>query len=401
MAIVKPFKGVRPVRDKVSLVASRSYLSYSKNTLIEKLENNPYTFLHIINPDYSNNKKAKNLNHKFQMVKEKFHSFVEKGIFIEDIKDTFYIYQQSNGNDSYLGLICATSIQDYLDGTIKIHEQTLSSRENIFKEYLETTGFNAEPVLITHEDNIAIQELLVTYTQKRAEYEFTTTNQSLHKLWLMDDSSDIQLIQQEFKKMDKLYIADGHHRSASSAKLFQEYPSSNSRASFMSYLLPESQLNILNFNRLVKDLNGLSTTEFLKALEQTFQLEKSDSNIQLTKNDIGLYTSNQWYRLTHKLNDLSGVNALDPSILTDYILSPIIGINDLKTDKRISFIAGSVSNQELSSKIDNGDAVAAFVLNAVSVQQIKAVADNKEIMPPKSTYTEPKMRSGLMIYKLD
>jgi uncharacterized protein (DUF1015 family) len=401
MAIVNPFKGVRPVRDKVSLVASRSYLSYSKETLIEKLENNPYTFLHIINPDFSNKQKAKNLKHKFQMVKDKFKSFVHKGVFIEDQKDCFYIYQQTNGDNNYLGLICASSIQDYLDGTIKIHEQTLSSREDIFTDYLQTTGFNAEPVLITHQDNDSIDEILQKYTLTRAEYEFTTTNHALHKLWVMEDLSDIQFVQEEFKKMECLYIADGHHRSASSAKLFQLSPSSKCRSSFMSYLLSESQLKILNFNRLVTDINGMRAEDFLTEIAKSFQIEKSNVNIALNKNDIGLYISNQWYRLSHDFKDLSGVSSLAPSILTDYILSPIIGISDLKTDKRISFAAGSITKKDLSEKVDDGKAIAAFVLNAVSVKELKSVADNNQIMPPKSTYIEPKMRSGLMIYKID
>ena len=270
MANIRPFKAVRPTRDKVSLVASRSYLSYSEETLIEKLEHNPYTFLHIINPDYSDKQTEVKGKAKYSLVKNKFNEFKAEGVFIQDQKPKLYLYQQQKGEVIFTGIICASSVDDYLNGDIKIHEQTIARREEMFKDYLNITGFNAEPVLLTYPDQNGVNDILESYIKSRPEYEFTTTNRSIHRLWLIQDENDIQTLQDIFEKVDALYIADGHHRSASSALLCKqkrkEKPDYTGNESFnycMSYLIPESQLRILDFNRIVKDLNGLSTEEFI------------------------------------------------------------------------------------------------------------------------------------------
>ena len=277
MAKIVPFRAIRPSRDKVSLVASRSYLSYSKEILVEKLENNPYTFLHIINPDYSAGYEVNSYDEKFKLVKEKLNSFIKEGIFQKENSDSFYIYQKNNvDGNSFIGIIGAASVIDYQNGNIKIHEQTIQKREELFKTYLQTTGFNAEPVLLTYPNHQSIDKIIKRYAQTRAEYEFATTNKSQHKLWLVSDEKDIQLIEQSFSEIENLYIADGHHRFASSCLLAKESKNiNNSNTQYcMSYLIAEDQLKIISFNRLLKNLNGLSDEDFLTQIKEKYELKE-------------------------------------------------------------------------------------------------------------------------------
>ena len=412
MANIRPFKAVRPTRDKVSLVASRSYLSYSEETLIEKLEHNPYTFLHIINPDYSDKQTEVKGKAKYSLVKNKFKKFKAEGVFVQDQKPKLYLYQQQKGEVIFTGIICASSVDDYLNGNIKIHEQTISRREEMFKDYLNITGFNAEPVLLTYPDQNGVNDILESYIKSRPEYEFTTTNRSIHRLWLIEDENNIQTLQDIFEKVDALYIADGHHRSASSALLCKEkrkekpdYTGNESFNYCMSYLIAESQLRILDFNRIVKDLNGLSTEEFITSISKTYKIEKRDKSfVPDNKDEIGMYIEDNWYSLT--ANDCTFdrthcVKKLDPAILSNNILSPILGIHDLRTDKRLSFIDGTLGKSALEKAVDSGDYVVAFLLKPIAVQELKDVADARESMPPKSTYIEPKLRSGLLIYSIE
>lgn len=407
MAKIVPFRAIRPTRDKVSLVASRSYLSYSKETLTEKLKNNPYTFLHIINPDFSIGKEVKDYNQKFKLVKEKFKSFVKEGILKKDTGNHFYIYKKTNAdNNSFVGIIGAASVQDYLNGNIKIHEQTIEKREELFKTYLETTGFNAEPVLLTYPNHESIDKVIQQYTKNRAEYEFTTTNKSEHQLWLVNNENDIQLIKKSFSEIENLYIADGHHRFASSSLLNKGTKSiNNSKADYcMSYLIAENQLKIINFNRMVKSLNGLSANEFIKRIQEKYEIKEVSKAFQPTKKDeIGLYISNQWYSLIALekfVNREHCVEKLDPAILSKNILSPILNIVDPRNDKRLAFIDGTHSLEYVQSKIDSGEFEAAFILKAINTDQLKEVANKGELMPPKSTYIQPKLRSGMLIYDL-
>lgn len=412
MAIVKPFSAIRPTRDKVSLVASRSYLSYDEDTLMEKLEHNPYTFLHIINPDYSEQGAEVKGKAKYPLVKDKFHHFQEEGIFMQDEKPHFYLYQQEKGNITFTGIICASSVDDYLNGNIKIHEQTIARREEMFKDYLDSTGFNAEPVLLTYPDHPTVDNTLNKYLDQRPEYEFTTTNRAVHRLWLIQEQEDCSTIQEAFKGVDALYIADGHHRSASSALLCQqrrkENPTYTGEESFnycMSYLIPESQLRILDFNRLVSDLNGLSKESLISAIAKTYSITEVSADFTPTKKDeIGMYLAGQWYALTAKEESFDRANCvekLDPAILSKNILSPVLGIHDLRTDKRIAFVDGTLGKKALEEAVDSGNYALAFALKPIGVEQLKEVADARESMPPKSTYIEPKLRSGLLIYSID
>ena len=399
MAIVRPFKAIRPTRDKANLVATRSYLSYSDETLKEKLEHNPFTFLHIINP----NIKQKGIN-KFNAVKAKFNDFKEAGFFITEDTETFYIYQQTNENQTFEGIIGATAVADYLNGNIKKHEHTITAREKMFESYLDTTGFNAEPVLLCHQKNTAITNLIQCYKVTRAEYEFATTDKTIHKLWLVNSTKDINIIINSFKSIDNLYIADGHHRSASSALLAQNSTKKNSPY-FMSFLIDENQLNIINFNRLIKHTNGLTSDELIAEIEKSYTvIEKGSIPYSPTFTDeISMYIRGTWYSLVALPENIEQdcVSKLDPAILSNNILAPILNITDEKTDKNISFESGTTPLSIIANKIDSGEYEIAFILKPISISALKEVADNNRFMPPKSTYIEPKLRSGLTIYSLE
>ncbi len=401
MTIVRPFKAIRPERDKANLVASRSYLTYSDETIKEKLDHNPYTFLHIINPDYNNSKKATGTA-KFKLVKKKFNQFISDGILKKDDLESFYIYQKKNPLNTFTGIIGAAAVKDYQKNKIRKHEQTLTKREKMFRDYLDTTGFNADPVLLSHEPNKDIKIILEKYTITRPEYEFTTTNRSLHKLWLVNDENDIKNITNAFKGIDNIYIADGHHRCASSA-LLSENTNSELSNYFMSYLIDENQLNILNFNRLVKNLNGLTTTKLLEKIQEKYTvIHKQESIYSPTlENEISMYLDRKWYSLiATKQKHKSTADTLDPSILSKNILKPLLNIIDERTDKNISFLDGTIPLSVIKEKVDSGEYSAGFILKPISIKAIKEVADNNEIMPPKSTYVEPKLRSGLTIYSI-
>ena len=401
MVKIRPFKAIRPARDKANLVASRSYLTYSEETIKEKLDNNPYTFLHIINPDYNTKDKTVGIR-KFKLVKKKFKQFINDGILKQDNLASYYIYQKKNQHNTFTGIIGASSVEDYIDNKIKKHEQTLTKREKMFCDYLETTNFNADPVLLSHRPNKDIKQILEKYTKTRSEYEFTTTNKSLHKLWIVNNPNDIQIITNAFNKIENIYIADGHHRCASSALLSKNINSELS-SYFMSYLIDENQLNILNFNRLVKHLNGLTAEQLLKKIKDKYTVVQKKESIYspILKDEISMYIDRKWYSLiAYKTRYNSTAESLDPYILSKNILNPILKIVDERTDKNISFLEGTIPLLTLKEKVDSGEYSAAFILKPIPINLIKEVADNNETMPPKSTYVEPKLRSGLTIYPI-
>lgn len=412
MAKIKAFRAVRPTRDKAYLVASRSYLSYSENTLREKLLNNPYTFLHIINPEYSFNSPLLEGDEKYKMVKKKYEEFTHDGTFVTDAKACLYIYQQVSSENTYTGIIAASSVDDYINGVIKIHEQTIAKREAMFTIYLEATGFNAEPVLLSYSKVPRINEIMDAYMQGRPEYEFTSTNKVLHNFWLIDKDADIAEVQNLFEGVESVYIADGHHRSASSALLCKNRKGVAPNASgeeafnyFMSFLIDDEQMCIYDFNRLVSDLNGLSVDEYLSHVSEVYTLLKQDlAHEPSVKDEISMYLDGAWYSLIAKEHTFDAehcVESLDPAILSKNILEPIHDIKDIRNDKRIGFMDGKKGLEGLKSAVDSGAYSVAFALKPITFEQLKQVADNNEIMPPKSTYIEPKLRSGLTIYNID
>jgi uncharacterized protein (DUF1015 family) len=412
MAKIVPFKAIRPTRDKAYLTSSLPSYAYKRHILEVKLETNPYTFLHVINPEFrKDNKTQPNTVERFENVKEKFDEFLNNGIFTQEEKECFYIYRQTTPTNTYIGLITGIAVDDYLNGNIKVHEQTLTQREETFKMYLDVCKFNAEPVLLTYKDNEKIDAIITKYMNTRSEIEFCTTHEIKQDIWLINDENDIKSLQQEFRKINNIYIADGHHRTASSVLYAQsrrkENPNYNPHAKFnyfLSYLIPESKLNIIEYNRTVSSLNELSITSFLKKIKEKFDVDEKETEYSpIHKHNFSMYLSGKWYSLTAKkgtYNENDIVDNLDARILTKNILTPILGITDLKTDNRMGFINGTKGNEGLQQEVDNEKAVVAFGLFPVTIEQLKAVADANNIMPPKSTWIEPKMRSGLTIYDL-
>ena len=404
MVKVRPFKAIRPTRDKAHLFATRSYLTYSKETLKEKLEHNPYTFLHIINPEYKKKDRKKGFE-KFKLVKQKFEEFEKSGILKKEEKKIFYLYRQRSRSYVFEGIIAACSVDDYINGIIKGHEHTITKREQMFTNYLNTTCFNADPVLLSYKGENRINDVIKSVSRTRAEYNFTTTNKVQHQLWLIDTQEDINLICKSFKNIEKIYIADGHHRTASSALLAKKRNAKKDANSnyFMSFLIAENQLNIINFNRLLKNINNLSVTEFIEQIKNTYTVVESSFTEGKEKDEIGMYLDGKYYLLKAKKGSYRNdcVNRLDPAILFNNILSPILGIKDEKTDKNISFVAGNIPMEKIKESVDSGKFTVAFILKPIPIKALKEVADKGKIMPPKSTYIEPKLRSGLTIYPID
>lgn len=404
MAIVKPFKAVRPVKDKVHLVASRSYVSYNDEQLHAKLSENPFTFIHIINPDHDRPNPAPRASTElFRRIAHRFNEFLDEGTFVREQKPCLYLYKQDRGNAVSIGIIGVVANKDYRDGKIKKHEQTIERREALFAQYLNTVSFNAEPVLLCHENNDHIDDLYRQAMAGMPEYDFTTTDRSRHTLWAISDEQLIQDFGFAYEQLESLYIADGHHRSASSARLSEfRYPDGNVASNeacefFMAYIIPASSLSIHSFHRVIKDLNGLSKDEFLAKLVPLGNLEKiNHPMLEKHKGMIDIYLEGEWYRLDAS----SKVKPFEPdsSWLTNNILNPLLDIKDLRTDKRIRFRPGSVSVLDLASQVDSGDFACAMALHPVAFAELKHISDHGGTMPPKSTWIQPKLRSGLTVF---
>lgn len=412
MATVKPFRAYRPTPDKVHLVASRSYISYSKKELERKLDENPYSFLHVINPEHQNkkNKQSPSKSHN-QKVKERFESFVKEEILLRDNENNFYIYRQIKEGRTYTGIIGCASVVDYENNVIKKHEATITKKEVKFKNYLKDVGMNAEPVCFTYPNKNSIDKSVEELTCNRPDYDFTTTNKVRHSFWKVNDREKVLKIEAEFQKIPYLYIADGHHRSASSYLLSKELRSKRNGDDksaynyFMGIFIPESELKIYEFNRLVSDLGTLTNAELLKGIEEKFTITEHAENVFKPSaiHEIGMYLDKKWYCLKPKpksFDENHPVENLDVSILSNNLLAPILGIVDLKTDKRISFMGGMEKIQSLMHAVDSGKQKLAFTHYPISMEQLKEIADANLIMPPKSTWIEPKLRSGLTIYSL-
>ncbi len=411
MAKIIPFKAVRPTRDKVSLVASRSYQSYTQAELEARLNYNPFSFLHIINPGYKYHKDI-NGKDRYNLIRNRYLEFKEDSIFIQDKTPSYYIYKIVNREGySFSGIIAAASTEDYKNGVIKKHEETIEYREKIFKDYLKTVGFNAEPVLLTYPDSSVIKNIIKQIQKERAEFEFTTTYRDTHYMWKIEDEALVNMINLEFESIKTVYIADGHHRLASSFLLSEELKSENKKHTgkesynyFMTYLIPESDLKIYEFNRLVKDLNGLSKESFLIKLDAIFRIENRGSELYKPnkKHHFSMYLDGDFYSLYLRKNNNTFNNALDvldTHILFKTILEPLLGIYDLRNDHRIDYSHGKNDLVTIKSRIDNGEFTVGFGLVPITVKELKAIADEGLTMPPKSTFIEPKLRSGVTIYE--
>jgi len=333
--------------------------------------------------------------------------FKEDKIFIQDKEASYYIYKIVNREGQvFNGIIAATSTEDYENNIIKKHEDTIEYRESIFKDYLKTVGFNAEPVLLTYPDNPELAKLISNAQQQRAEFEFTTTYRDTHYLWIVNQLETIDHIQKAFESINTIYIADGHHRSASSSLLSKEMKTENNERYnfFMSYLIPESDLRIYEFNRLIKGLNGLGKEEFLMQLDSLYRIENRGKALYqpTKKHHFSMYLDGEFYSLfLRKSNYIfnNALDALDTQILFKTILEPILGISDLRNDNRIDYYYGKNGLLTIKRKIDDDEFTVGFGLVPISIDEMKAIADQGLTMPPKSTFIVPKLRSGITIYE--
>jgi uncharacterized protein (DUF1015 family) len=408
MPQVIPFKAVRPAADKAGLVASRSYVSYSDEDLRQKLDSNPYSFIHVIQPEYQLPEKDRTKGRdRFEKVREKYLRFIAEDIFRKDDCASLYFYSQIGPGGSYHGWIAGVSCDDYDKGKIKKHEQTLSARQSVFTDYLDFTGFNAEPVLLAYENSVRLSELKQKVMQDLPTLDFTTTDKIRHQIRVVSDPALIGQIQAEFESLSDFYIADGHHRSASSSALRARRKESNRNHTghepynyFLALLLPDSDLKILSFHRMVSDLGEMSEAEFVERIKVDFNIEDLKEPIQPKRGQI-LFHTKLGSRLLKPKSWSTATGNIDADLLTDRILSPILGIRDLRTDQRIWFNGGPGAFEEMQIEVATGRAAAGFALAPCNFEDVKIIADRGSIMPPKSTWVEPKLRSGLTIYDLN
>jgi len=411
MAKVIPFKAVRPTRAIVGLVAARPYQSYTIDERESRMDYNPYSFLHIVNPGYKYDQVITG-EERYKLVKNRYLEFKEDGVFVQDEKPSLYVYKIVNRlGQEFNGIIAAASAEDYENDIIKKHEDTIAKREKTFKTYLKTVGFNAEPVLLTYPDNNKISEIIKDTQKGHAEFEFTMTYRDTHFLWKLDDKDTINIVQKEFEQMNTIYIADGHHRSASSHLLYTEEKANNPHHNgtesynfFMSYLIPESDLVINEFNRLVKDLNGLSKEAFLIKLDELYRIEnRGTMPYNPSKpHHFSMYLDGEFYSLylrktSYKFN--TALDELDAQLLYKTILQPILGIEDLRNDNRIEYVNGRHEMITIKSSVDSGTFKVGFGMCPTTVEQMKQIANEGLKMPPKSTYILPKLRSGITVYE--
>jgi uncharacterized protein (DUF1015 family) len=414
MSKIIPFKAVRPTPDKVALVSCRNYDDYSPAELASWLNFNPYSFLHVINPAYVHSQKI-SLDKRFKGVAHKYQDFKADGIFMEEEKPVFFLYKIQTKNQSFTGIVAGTSIEDYKNNVIKKHEDTLQYRVEYFKDYLQQTGFNTEPVLITYPDNQAINSWISEKKKEQPIYNFSTTNKEKHTLWKVASDHEINWLQNKFSTIPELYIADGHHRSASAELLYdQNVDVGNQNLNyFMSFLIAESNVKIYEYNRIIRDLNGYTKDDFLEKLAVYFIIKSKEQELwkPQSKFEFGMYLDGNFYALFYKQESNNNFNGnvknqnkilenLDAQILYDKVLQPLLGIEDLRNDERIEYIPGKQSILTIKELVDEGEFEVGFMLFPSDISEIKALADNDLIMPPKSTYIEPKFRSGLMVYEL-
>lgn len=410
MCTITPFIALRPAPDKVAEVASHSVERYTKEEIAYQLAHNPFSFLHVINPE-STNWHATQTEEHLHSVRNKLKEFADRGIFIRDESPCFYVYRQIKNGRHHLGIIGLASVEDYNNSFIKIHEQTLAHREEKLKEYLDVCEFNAEPVCLTYPHNSELNKIMQEKAKETPVYDYVADGIS-HTVWIVNKAEQIEAIQHHFKNIPSIYIADGHHRAASSARLAEKRKMANPGHTgreaynfFTAALFADDELTIFSYNRIVHSLNGHNTSSFLNELKKKFAVSlynESEENNH-GSNAIRLYIGKSWYSIhidKVRGNPTDPVNNLDVSILSNQILSPILDIKDLRNDKRISFLPGVKTREQVEKTVDSGKALAAFCLYPVSFAELIAVANSGKEMPPKSTWIEPKLESGLLIYSL-
>jgi uncharacterized protein (DUF1015 family) len=402
MIELRPFRAWRPTADKAHLVGSRSYISYSKEELADKLAGNPYTFLHVIHPEEISHHPGSRTE-RFHRIRSAFKGFCDEGFLERDPVPCIYVYEQRSRGVISRGIIAGVHIAAYRDGRIKVHEQTLTARENLFSEYLAHTGINAEPVLLSTPEGSDWQRLLEPVAATRPDQDFSTTDRVRHRLWAVTDDLVRVRLQEAFASIPALYIADGHHRLASSARLAESSGATDVdlQAWCLAFIVPKPHLHIYNFDRAVTTLGWMKEQELLDALSSVGAV-RSESGPVSGPGVIGVRTKGGWHSVTLPPSTTTDPSErLDAARLSALILGPLLRITDLRTDPRVKFVPGADGPQALDRMVTNGQAEAGFHLHPVRFEELQAVADANGTMPPKSTYIEPKLRSGLVVYSLE
>ena len=414
MAKIKPFKGIRPPKQYVEEVESRPYDVLDSEEARVEAGDNEKSLYHIIKPEIDFEPGTSEYDPRvYEKAAENFKKFQDKGWLVQDDKDNYYIYAQTMNGKTQYGLVVCAFVDDYLNGVIKKHELTRRDKEEDRMKHVRVNNANIEPVFFAYPDNTILNDVIMKYAQTEPEYDFIAPIDGFrHQFWIISDSKDIEVVTEEFAKMPALYIADGHHRSAAAALVGAEKAKQNPDHKgteeynyFMAVCFQASQLTILDYNRVVKDLNGLSSEEFLKALSKNFDVVEKGADIYKPDHlhNFSLYLDNKWYSLTAKqgtFDDKDPIGVLDVDISSRLILDEILGIKDLRSDERIDFVGGLRGLEELKRRVDSGEMRMALALYPVTMQQIMDIADSGKIMPPKATWFEPKLRSGLIIHKL-
>lgn len=414
MAKVKPFKGIRPPKELIEKVASRPYDVLNSEEARAEAGDNEMSLYHIIKPEIDFVPGTDEHDDRvYDKAVENFRKFRDNGWLIQDPDEHYYIYAQTMDGRTQYGIVLAANVNDYVNGVIKKHELTRRDKEDDRMRHVKVNNANIEPVFLAFPDNAALQLIIDKVSAGTPEYDFTSDDGFGHHFWVVNDPADEAVITAEFAAMPHLYIADGHHRSAAAARVGLEKAAADASHTgdeeynfFMAVAFPASHLRIIDYNRVVRDLNGLTPAEFLKALEKDFIVEDKGTEIYRPAelHNFSLYLDGRWYSLTARegrYNDADPIGVLDVTISSDLILRDILGITDLRTDRRIDFVGGIRGLGELKARVDSGEMAVALALYPVSMKQLMDIADSGNIMPPKTTWFEPKLRSGLVIHSLD
>ena len=415
MATIKPFRGIRPPKDLVEQVVSRPYDVLNSEEARMEAEGNEKSLYHIIKPEIDFPVGTDEHDPRvYDKAAENFKMFQEKGWLVQDEKECYYVYAQTMNGKTQYGLVVGAYVPDYMNGLIKKHELTRRDKEEDRMKHVRVNNANIEPVFFAYPENDALDKIVSKYTSRKPEYDFVAPLDGFgHTFWVIDEDEDISMITAEFAKMPALYIADGHHRSAAAALVGAEKAKQNPNHRgdeeynyFMAVCFPAEQLTIIDYNRVVKDLNGLTDEAFLEKLSANFDVKEMGEEIYKPSglHNFSLYLSGKWYSLTAKegtYDDNDPIGVLDVTISSNLILDEILGIKDLRSDKRIDFVGGIRGLGELKRRVDSGEMKVALALYPVTMKQLMDIADTGNIMPPKTTWFEPKLRSGLVIHKLE
>ena len=412
---IKPFKGIRPPKDIVEKVQSRPYDVLNSAEAHAEAEGNEKSLYRIIKPEIEFPVGTdEHLSAVYEKAVENFKKFQDKGWLLQDSKEQYYVYAQTMNGRTQYGLVLSASVDDYMTGKIKKHELTRRDKEEDRMKHVRVNNANIEPVFFAYPDNKEVDVIVEKYTSGTPEYDFTAALDGFrHTFWIIDNDADIARITELFAAMPAMYIADGHHRSAAAALVGAEKAGNNPEHTgneeynyFMAVCFPASQLTIIDYNRVVKDLNGLTDETFLQKLKEDFDVENKGTDIYKPSclHEFSIYLSGNWYALTAKqgrYDDNDPIGVLDVTISSNLILDKILGIKDLRSDKRVDFVGGIRGLGELKKRVDSKEMKVALALYPVSMKQLIDIADSGNIMPPKTTWFEPKLRSGLVIHSLD